>query len=115
MSIGARRATQPRYNVSFRVRCSWEGQEFDGTCRNLSVGGMYLETPKNLNRDSELHLKFCLPVVDEKIEVDGKVRWKKSQGFRHAAGIQFFSPTNPRGLKPQHLWALNTFFKKPSN
>jgi len=85
---------------------------FEAECHNISYGGMYLESSKCLSRDTELSLSFLLPEVEEKIEVSGKVKWLDARKHRYGVGIQFFSPITPRGLKPQHLWALNLFFAK---
>ncbi len=110
MSQNARKATQPRYPVSFNVSCLQDDKHFDGTCRNISVGGMYIESSVSLTRDSEVSLFFRLPEIEESIQVHGKVRWMVDKGFQHGAGIQFLRPTNPKGIRPHHLWALNKFF-----
>jgi Tfp pilus assembly protein PilZ len=96
--------------VQLPVTLTYEGFTFDGTCRNLSVGGMFLETSADLSRDALVRLRFELPKIPQTIEVDGRVRWHKAGGLRKGAGIQFLSPKDPRGLRPLHMWALKNFF-----
>jgi Tfp pilus assembly protein PilZ len=112
MTPNTRRKTQPRYPVTLPVELTYEGFRFDATCLDLSVGGMFVKTNANLSENSVLRLRFHLPRIEETIEVHGKVRWHSSRGLRPGAGIQFFSPKSPRGLKAKHIWALNTFFSE---
>jgi uncharacterized protein (TIGR02266 family) len=117
MTPQARRKTQPRYPVEFPVEFTYQGFRFKGTCRDLSVGGMFVETNADLNENSVVRLKFRLPKLEETIEVEGKIRWHSSRGLRPGAGVQFASPRSPRGLRGKHIWALNTFFsgRTPKN
>ncbi len=99
------RRTQQRYEVRIPVEFESEGQDYQAETRNMSLGGMFIETAAPLKYGQKLRVRFRVPVLAEPIEVESEVRWvEKSEGLVRGVGIQFF------GLRAKHVWALNKFF-----
>jgi uncharacterized protein (TIGR02266 family) len=75
--------------------------------RNISLGGLYLESATPLPIGTTVQLRFQLPTQSEPVEVAGDVRWvvKKGTGDRSGIGIRF------QGLRARDVWALNRYFQ----
>jgi hypothetical protein len=69
--------------------------------KNISLGGMYLITGVTLPYGTQVKLLFHLPALREQAQIEGTVRWQKSDGM----GVQFGS------LRAREVWALNQLFK----
>ena len=105
------RRTQQRYSVNLTVEFTFQGQVFQALSRNMSVGGVFVETTAPLLFDETISLKFALPGLKEPIEAEAQVRWVERQGWeRTGVGLQFV------GLRAKYVWALNKFLagKKPA-
>lgn len=86
------------------VEFAHEGQEYQGQSRNMSVGGMFIETAAPLPFNSMISLRFKVPNHAEAVEVDAQVRWIEGQaGASNGVGVQF------QGLRAVYVWALNKF------
>jgi len=59
-----------------------ETKEHWGTVRNLSRGGVFVETPEPLDRSTEVSLRFRLPETDAELESTAEVVWTRRKG-RH--------------------------------
>lgn len=62
--------------------------------RNISKGGLFIETRKPLPLGTQLKLKFRLPGSDRPIETDGVVQWvidSSSGDSKPGMGVQFGS------------------------
>jgi uncharacterized protein (TIGR02266 family) len=100
-----KRRTQQRYAIRLPVSLTYEGQEYGGQTRNMSIGGLFVETATKLPFGATIHLRFEIPTLKETIEVDGEIRWVETvEGVSKGIGVQF------RGLRAKHVWALNKFF-----
>jgi uncharacterized protein (TIGR02266 family) len=101
------RRTDPRYDRQLDVDVKAGSKEFTGRTRNLSLGGMYLETNELLPELSTIDVRFRVPTQPEPIEVTGEVRWvERGPGDRRPGlGIRF------HGLRARDVWALNRFFQ----
>jgi len=64
-----------------------EGPGGEGTSRDLSLGGMFVETDLPLPFGAAVTLHFTLPGGAEPLALAGVVRWTKPDGM----GIQFGS------------------------
>jgi uncharacterized protein (TIGR02266 family) len=85
-----------------------EGISFSGNTRNLSLGGVFIDTDQRLPFGSKVSLRFTVPTAPETIQVDGQVRWIEAEdGQVRGIGIQF------AGLRAKDVWALNKYFEKP--
>ena len=76
-------------------------REVQGITRNVSLGGMFIETSEDLTFGTQVRLRMRLPALKEQTEVPATVRWITPEGI----GIQFGS------LRALEVWALNQLFK----
>lgn len=70
-------------------------EDFVGTARDISVGGMFIETATPAPFGSEVVLTVSLPGGGEKSQLAGRVRWGRPGGM----GVQF----GLLGAKETHL------------
>jgi uncharacterized protein (TIGR02266 family) len=101
------RRTDPRYARRLDVEIVVDNQTHTATTGNISLGGVFLETPQTFPLQSRLLIRFRIPTQPEPIEVTGEVRWIEPGGGQQAAGmgIRF------QGLRAREVWALNRFFQ----
>ena len=101
----ANRRAHERFEVSLPVEIEYRGFKATGRTKNLSIGGMYLETPNPFSLGDSIRVRFAFPRPAAIIEVDAVVRWVDgTPGDSKGAGIQFV------GLRAKHAWAFNRFF-----
>jgi uncharacterized protein (TIGR02266 family) len=102
------RRSDRRYERHVPIDFSHEGSSFHGSTRNISLGGVFIDTEQTLPFGAKVTLKFKVPTQSEPIEVDGQVRWLEMEDGRlRGIGIRF------EGLRARDVWALNKFFEKP--
>ncbi len=78
------------------------GRELTGTTRNISLGGVFVETDSELSFDTRVEIRLSLPTQREPLKAMGRVRWvEKASGKVSGLGIQF------EGLSPKDVYALN--------
>ena len=84
-----------------------DGKRQVGHSRNISLGGMYVETAEVLPLQTTVQIRFRVPTQPEPIDVTGEVRWVERGGPGQAAGmgVRF------HGLRARDVWALNRFFQ----
>ena len=83
-------------NVSVDVEVEYSGAHSKGSSRNISVGGMMLETELKLKQGDRLRLRFSVPVQKEPVDTEAEVRWTEDK----AVGVRFV------GLRARDIWAL---------
>ena len=86
----------PRIEHRLAVEIEVDGAQHAAASRNVSTGGMFLETELALRVGQRLKLRFHVPAQKEPIAADGEVRWVETGG----AGIRFV------GLRVKDVWAL---------
>jgi uncharacterized protein (TIGR02266 family) len=101
------RRIDPRYERQLEVEMLFDGKKQVTRTRNLSLGGLYVETPFPIPIGTTVQLRFQLPTQPEPVEVNGDVRWVVSKGSSDeiGMGIRF------QGLRARDVWALNRFFQ----
>ena len=101
------RRIDPRYDRQLEIEVLFEGKKQTSTTRNISLGGLYLESAAPLPIGTTVQLRFLLPTQPEPVEVAGDVRWvvKKGAGDQSGIGIRF------QGLRARDVWALNRYFQ----
>jgi uncharacterized protein (TIGR02266 family) len=102
------RRTDPRYERRLEVEMTADGKRHLGHSRNISLGGMFVETADLLPMQTTIQVRFRVPTQPEPIDVTGEVRWVESgAGGSQASGmgIRF------HGLRARDVWALNRFFQ----
>jgi uncharacterized protein (TIGR02266 family) len=102
------RRSDRRYDRRVPIDFSHEGSSFSAHTRNISLGGVFIETDQTLPFGAKVALRFKVPTQSEMIEVEGQVRWlEMDEGKLRGLGIRF------EGLRARDVWALNKFFEKP--
>lgn len=102
------RRSDRRYDRRVAIDFSYEGSSFTAHTRNISLGGVFIETEQTLPFGARLSLRFKVPTQSELIEVAGQVRWlEMDDGRLRGLGVRF------EGLRARDVWALNKFFEKP--
>jgi uncharacterized protein (TIGR02266 family) len=101
------RRTDPRYDRRLEVEIVAEGRRQVGHSRNISLGGLFVETTEPLPVQTTIQVRFRVPTQPEPIDVTGEVRWieKGPTGQPAGMGIRF------HGLRARDVWALNRFFQ----
>lgn len=102
------RRSDRRYDRRVPIDFTHEGSSFSAHTRNISLGGVFIDTDHTLPFGARISLKFKVPTQSEAIEVDGQVRWlEMDEGRLRGIGVRF------EGLRARDVWALNKFFEKP--
>jgi uncharacterized protein (TIGR02266 family) len=101
------RRTDPRYARRLEVEVLAGELRTVATTRNISLGGVFVETTAPLPLQTRLQIRFRIPTQPEPIEVSGEVRWvEPGEGDQlPGMGIRF------QGLRAREVWALNRFFQ----
>jgi len=89
---GAERRRHPRENVSLQVRLEGPDQLLSGSSENVSIGGVFIETPRKIELGTLLHVVCTLP--DESVvEGDGVVSWTRRErdGIPAGVGVEFLA------------------------
>ena len=103
------RRSDRRYERRVAIDVVYEGSTFGAHTRNISLGGVFIETESGLPFGARVVMKFRVPTQHEQIEVDGQVRWlEMEEGHVRGIGIRF------EGLRARDVWALNKFFESPT-
>lgn len=105
----------PRVELAEPVKIRHADLEAPGTLRNLSRGGVYVESECSFARESEVGLRFALPHGDLEISTTARVVWHQVQKPMIGMGMRFleideetrksfgnfvfeYGPTNSRNL-----------------
>ena len=101
------RRIDPRYERQIAVEVLCDGKRQTSQTRNISLGGLYLDSAAAWPIGTTVQLRFELPTQPEPIEVAGDVRWvvKSGSADQGGIGIRF------QGLRARDVWALNRFFQ----
>lgn len=99
------RRTDPRYDRRIEVEIVAAGARQTALTRNISLGGMFVETIDPLPVQTPVVVRFKVPTQSEPIEVGGEVRWLEQVGAVYGMGVRF------AGLRAREVWALNRFFQ----
>lgn len=102
------RRTDPRYDRLLGVELVVNGQTVTASCRNLSLGGVFVEVVDPIPVQTTIQVRFRVPTQAEVIDVTGEVRWVEKPlepGRATGLGIRF------HGLRARDVWALNRFFQ----
>jgi uncharacterized protein (TIGR02266 family) len=76
--------------------------EFAATTRNLSLGGVFLETDQELAFNTAIEVRLSPPGIAQPLAIKGRVRWvEKSDTGATGLGVQF------DGLPPRDVYTLN--------
>lgn len=56
---------------------------------NISMGGVFIETPTPFSKDTIVELDFAIPEYADRIHATGVVRWSSASGQMKGMGIEF--------------------------
>lgn len=99
------RRTDPRFDRRIEVEISAGSARQTASTRNISLGGMFVETLDPLAPHTQVVVRFRVPTQNEAIEISGEVRWLEKGSPTSGMGIRF------SGLRAREVWALNRFFQ----
>jgi len=95
--------SHPRTIVDTSVSCEARGAAaFTGLARDISIGGVFIESTEVLSFGTEITIALRLPGAKADLRLAGIVRWTKPEGF----GVQF----GLLGARETH--ALSELFKR---
>jgi type IV pilus assembly protein PilZ len=78
----------PRVSLDIEVSCvRRDTAPFIGMAKDISIGGMFIESPEILPFGTEITIVGLLPGTKGELRLPGIVRWAKPMGF----GVQFGS------------------------
>lgn len=93
-----------RYPARIRVAFTRNGKTIEALSRDISLGGMFVETGDALAFGTQLELLLVLPSLPEPTAVPATVRWSGSTGMGVAFGT----------LRAQQTWAINQLIRSVS-
>ena len=64
-----------------------DGNRHLGHSRNISLGGMFVETMQALPVQTTIQVRFRVPTQPEPIDVTGEVRWVEAGGAGQLSGM----------------------------
>jgi uncharacterized protein (TIGR02266 family) len=100
-----------RHDRKLEIGFTHEGTEYQGSSRNISLGGVFIEYDgPTVAYGAKVRLRFNLPSQSEPIQVSGEVRWSEpaKPGEHGGIGVRF------EGLRARDVWALNKFLEEPA-
>lgn len=77
----------PRIQVEAPVRLRRRRHEWAGTARNLSRGGVFVESDELVDRRAELEIALALPETPLALASNAQVIWTRPPGGEHAPGM----------------------------
>jgi uncharacterized protein (TIGR02266 family) len=102
------RRSDRRYERRVAIDVVYEGTTFSSHTRNISLGGVFIESEGGLPFGARVSLRFRIPTQSDPVAVEGHVRWLEAEdGQVRGIGIRF------DGLRARDVWALNKFFESP--
>lgn len=70
------RRAHKRIPIQVRVRIQYTGREFTADSRNLSAGGVFLDTDRRIPVGTRVKLRFTVPIIAKyPIRAEGEVVW----------------------------------------
>lgn len=90
MKIEKRR--DPRTLIKIKIDYKTKGAYLYSYSKDLSEGGIFIQTKKPLKVGERVKLKFILPELLEKIETWGEVAWVNeagTEGLTEGMGVRF--------------------------
>ena len=86
----------PRVEERLAVELEIEGVRHAAASRNVSTGGMFVETVQALRVGARVRLHFVVPAQRDAIAADAEVRWTEPSGV----GVRFL------GMRARDVWAI---------
>lgn len=82
----------PRIQIEAPAWLRSSREEWAGTIRNLSRGGVYVESEQTAEPDTELELALTLPEIEGPVTSTAEVRWVRREGTQQVGmGMRFLA------------------------
>lgn len=75
----------PRVALDASVDITYGETSFQGEAHDISLGGMFVRTPRVVPFGATVSLRFRVPTTTEQLVITGVVRWTRTDGM----GVQF--------------------------
>lgn len=86
---GQDRRRDERVPIELKVQYRRFNSFFSDYARNISKGGLFIQTPKPLPIGTEFLFRLGIPEQQAPFELRGEVKWIESEGDSPGMGIQF--------------------------
>lgn len=101
------RRSDRRFERRVAIDITHDGGALSGFTRNISLGGVFVDSDQTLPLGAKVSLTFRVPTQADVIVIEGQVRWvEMEEGLVRGIGIRF------EGLRARDVWALNKFFEQ---
>jgi uncharacterized protein (TIGR02266 family) len=100
--VGADKRQHERYRVAIDVTFRHGDALVTARTRDISLGGMFLETTQGVPYGTQLTIELKLPALQAPAVLEGTVRWMGPDGM----GIQFGA------LRARETWAINQLVRR---
>ena len=90
-----------RFVVALKVTYTRDGERVEALSRDVSLGGMFIETELSLPYGTKFELAVTLPALAQPALIDATVRWVGPTGM----GVQWGA------LHAKETWAINQLTK----
>jgi type IV pilus assembly protein PilZ len=91
--LSALRVKGRRIPADFRVDILAENKRIPGQARDISRGGLFVQTDARVAKDSRIDLELYLSQTDPPEIIPGRVAWERSQDPNPGVGIEFLFRT----------------------
>lgn len=116
--VSASTRRHPRIPFRARIWCSGQGVFFSDIARDLSEGGVGLETISRLHEGEEFEVEFVVPGSERGVCLRGKVVWVKPVApgeRRFGAGLAFADmPASEREALRHYIHAAESGGEEPT-
>jgi uncharacterized protein (TIGR02266 family) len=102
VSVGSDKRQYERYPIAIGVAFTMGNERVEARSRDISLGGMFIETTRVLPYGTRVSLELNLPSLPAPAVVECTVRWAGSDGM----GVQFGS------LRARETWAINQLARR---
>ncbi len=99
-SLGNEQRKNLRSNLEAQVSCEIDGRTFVGISKDISRGGMFVQTLSKVEVGSHLKLEFTLPMMSLPMNLEGRVVWIREEKDE-------FGETRPVGFGVVFKWKFN--------
>jgi uncharacterized protein (TIGR02266 family) len=100
--LSSMRKTGRRLPVEFRVDIVSDGKRISGLAKDISRGGMFVQTDARIGRDSKVNLELHLGGGKSPEVVPGRVAWEKAAGKDSGIGFEFKFRTPAKRMQISH-------------
>ena len=104
-SIVVRERSYDRFSCEIPVRIVTQEGAIEGTARNISLGGVFIDAEWPAAFGTEAKIELLLPGMQDSSALDATARWVNADGV----GMQFGN------LRARDVWALNRVMRKKAS